>query len=230
MQRTGHIARWDPERGFGFIATAEGQRNIFFHVRDFGGATPAEGMAVRFEQIEVGGKGPRAMAVQPVGAAPLGRGANRVNAGTGPRQSGTQPRPSKRSNGPSSRTRSGGTPRLGAPYTIALLLWCALLGWGYWRGAWPLTLLGGLLALNVITFFSYAFDKSAAERGQWRTPEKTLHLLALAGGWPAAGLAQQALRHKSATREFLVVYALTVLLNLAALGWWVGWGAKAGYL
>lgn len=64
MTRQGQIVRWDAARGFGFIATPEGARNIFFHVRDFRGGEPAEGMSVRFEQIEVGGKGPRAMAVQ----------------------------------------------------------------------------------------------------------------------------------------------------------------------
>ena len=69
MTRTGHIARWNAERGFGFIATPAGEQNIFFHVRDFRGGEPAEGLAVRFEQIEVGGKGPRAMAVQPLARA-----------------------------------------------------------------------------------------------------------------------------------------------------------------
>ena len=78
--------------------------------------------------------------------------------------------------------------------------------------------LGGLLALNVVTFFSYAMDKTAAEQGRWRTPESTLHALALAGGWPAAWLAQRALRHKSRKRAFLAVYVLTVLLHLGALG------------
>ena len=57
MTRQGQIVRWDAARGFGFIATPEGARNIFFHVRDFRGGEPAEGMSVRFEQIEVGGKG-----------------------------------------------------------------------------------------------------------------------------------------------------------------------------
>ena len=51
MTRTGHIARWNAERGFGFIATPAGEQNIFFHVRDFRGGEPAEGLAVRFEQI-----------------------------------------------------------------------------------------------------------------------------------------------------------------------------------
>ena len=89
------------------------------------------------------------------------------------------------------------------------------------RRLWPLDLpvvAGGLLLLNIATFFSYAFDKSAAEQGRWRTSEKTLHALAAAGGWPAAWLAQRALRHKSRKQPFLTIYVLTVLLNLGALG------------
>jgi uncharacterized membrane protein YsdA (DUF1294 family) len=33
---------------------------------------------------------------------------------------------------------------------------------------------------SVITFLVYAIDKSAARQRTWRTPERTLHLLALA--------------------------------------------------
>ena len=114
-----------------------------------------------------------------------------------------------------------------ALFGLALLAWLGLLVAISLRRLWPLDLpvvLIGLLVLNIVTFFSYAFDKSAAERGQWRTRESTLHLLALMGGWPAARLAQQALRHKSSKREFLAVYAVTVVLNLGALGWWISQG------
>ncbi len=57
-------------------------------------------------------------------------------------------------------------------------------------------------AASLAAFLAYAFDKSAAKGGRWRTSEGTLHLLALAGGWPGALLAQQFLRHKSAKASF----------------------------
>lgn len=72
------------------------------------------------------------------------------------------------------------------------------------------------LAMSVITFFYYYCDKSAAQKGTWRTSEKTLHLLALFGGWPGALVAQQTLRHKSKKRSFRTVFWVTVALNICA--------------
>lgn len=73
------------------------------------------------------------------------------------------------------------------------------------------------LAMSVVTFGAYALDKSAARNRQWRTPENTLHMLSLMGGWPGAMLAQQMLRHKSAKRSFLAVFWLTMTANIAVL-------------
>jgi len=80
--------------------------------------------------------------------------------------------------------------------------------------------LAALYALaSVACFIAYAIDKRAAIRQQQRTPERTLLLLGLAGGWPGALLAQQWLRHKSSKTSFLAWFWLTVVLNLAALIW-----------
>ena len=75
------------------------------------------------------------------------------------------------------------------------------------------------LIISVITFFAYAIDKSAARSGNWRTSERTLHFLALAGGWPGALVAQQTLRHKSKKASFRLVFRVTVLANCVALMW-----------
>lgn len=82
---------------------------------------------------------------------------------------------------------------------------------------WPLPPWWALsyLLLSLLCFVIYALDKAAAKAGRWRTPENTLHLLALLGGWPGALLAQQWLRHKSSKLAFRIVFWMTVVLNIA---------------
>lgn len=58
----------------------------------------------------------------------------------------------------------------------------------------PIELAYIYIGLSVFTFFSYSLDKYKAQKGSWRTPESTLHVLALFGGWPGAALAQQVIR------------------------------------
>lgn len=77
------------------------------------------------------------------------------------------------------------------------------------------------MAMSAATYLAYAADKSAARNGRRRTPERTLHLLALAGGWPGALLAQRVHRHKTKKTSFLTMFWLTVALNCAALGWFI---------
>lgn len=72
------------------------------------------------------------------------------------------------------------------------------------------------LAMSSITYVFYYVDKSAAQKGEWRTPEKTLQLLALFGGWPGALVAQQTLRHKSNKSSFREVFRATIVLNSCA--------------
>jgi len=72
------------------------------------------------------------------------------------------------------------------------------------------------LAFSALTFLAYAVDKSSAMRSASRVPEKALHTLALAGGWPGALLAQQFLRHKSIKAEFRSVFWGTVAVNVIA--------------
>jgi uncharacterized membrane protein YsdA (DUF1294 family) len=74
-------------------------------------------------------------------------------------------------------------------------------------------------SMSAVGFLMYLADKSAAAHREWRTRENTLHLLALAGGWPGALLAQRILRHKSRKRSFQVTFWLTVVLNCSGMLW-----------
>lgn len=77
------------------------------------------------------------------------------------------------------------------------------------------------VAASSFTFMAYGLDKSAARRKKYRTPEKTLHLLALIGGWPGATVAQSVFRHKSKKLSFQISFWATIILNCIALGWFL---------
>jgi uncharacterized membrane protein YsdA (DUF1294 family) len=85
----------------------------------------------------------------------------------------------------------------------------------------------GLLPAAVVAFYAaasalsttlYGLDKRAARLGRRRTPEATLHLVDLAGGWPGGLLARHLFRHKTSKQSFRTVFWLSVAANLAVLG------------
>lgn len=206
MNKTGKVIRWEADRGFGFIEGAADTQDVFFHVKDVQrGWTPQVGQVVRYELVHVGGKGPRAVAVQ--GPAP--RSAGRVPA--------SNPAPMRgraRAASPASAPRD---PWL-RPILWAALLWAAVLGWASATQRLPAWVVPAWLGLNVWTFVVYWRDKWAAQRGQWRTPENSLHLWSLLGGWPGARIAQQVLRHKSRKEAFQTTYWATLVVHVAAVG------------
>ncbi|MBK1790212.1 DUF1294 domain-containing protein [Persicirhabdus sediminis] len=108
--------------------------------------------------------------------------------------------------------------------TFVTLFFITLLLAG-WRSHIPWWVSGLYLGMSVITFLSYRKDKLAAKQGKRRTPEQTLHILSLAGGWPGALIAQTQIRHKSKKVSFRCVFWLTLILNLAIL--WASIGDNA---
>lgn len=90
----------------------------------------------------------------------------------------------------------------------------------------PLYIIAAYAVISLFTFISYWLDKRKAQAGRWRIPEANLQFLSLLGGWPGALLAQSYLRHKSQKRDFLIVFWLTVLVNLAVLSWLTGQGSQ----
>lgn len=217
MTKHGTIVRWDATRAFGFIRSGDSVGDVFFHVRDYRGTTPPHaGLAVVFEEIRVGGKGPRAMAVRTASSPhSAAQDARRTD--------------SRRAHRPAAQARRAGhrqgkapSPATGASLAYGLMLgWAALLVWGVWTQRLPLWTLAALAALNIVTLWLYAADKNAARADRWRIPESNLHLLSLLGGWPAAWLAQQNMRHKSRKTEFRAVYWCTIVLHCGALVFWL---------
>lgn len=190
MRFEGIIKSWNDDRGFGFIQPTQGGQEIFVHIKAFNGlrGRPQPAQRVRF-QVEVGAQGKkRAVHVELV---------------QGPGQA-------------APRTRRPDSAPWGAASVLAIPLLLVVLAAGYLWGHPPRWVLWLYPAASVVTFIVYAFDKSAARQGAWRTAENTLHLLALAGGWPGALLAQQRLRHKSSKPAFRALFWCTVVLNILA--------------
>ena len=86
-------------------------------------------------------------------------------------------------------------------------------------GAIPIEILFVYLFASLLTYLVYYFDKTAAQKGSWRTQESTLHALSLFGGWPGALIAQETLRHKSRKATFRFGFWLTVILNCGLFVW-----------
>jgi uncharacterized membrane protein YsdA (DUF1294 family)/cold shock CspA family protein len=203
MKKQATITRWDAARGFGFMRSADTAADVFFHVRDWHGGRegPAEGLRVVYEEIHVGGKGPRGMAVRPLAH----------ERSPAPRRAARTPRPRR-------QHEADAHP---APALLLMLAYAALLAWCVGAGRLPLGLVLASPLLSFVTFFAYWHDKNAAQRGAWRTSEQTLHLLGLLGGWPGSWFAHRVLRHKSRKASFRATYWATVGAHWAALLAWL---------
>ncbi|MBS0583436.1 MAG: cold shock and DUF1294 domain-containing protein [Proteobacteria bacterium] len=114
-----------------------------------------------------------------------------------------------------SRERSGAS----VPLILFAGVFLATVGALALTGKLPMPVLVAYFTLSCITFAVYAWDKSAAQEGRWRTQESTLQLLALLGGWPGGICAQQVLRHKSRKESFQFVFWLAVAVNVSVFGW-----------
>ena len=98
--------------------------------------------------------------------------------------------------------------------------WCQRTGVPYW------VVLAPAAGLSLLTWWAYRRDKRAAQANEPRTPETTLHLLELLGGWPGAFLAQRRLRHKNVKKLYQLCFWLIVALHQIYLGWLLShyWG------
>ena len=92
---------------------------------------------------------------------------------------------------------------------LALWQWTALHpGWIY------------LIAVSVITFLFYGYDKFQARQNGTRIPELVLHLLTLAGGTIGALPGQILFRHKTKKWLFRLVFILIVIIQAGVITWW----------
>lgn len=115
---------------------------------------------------------------------------------------------------PPRRVRRRPLPRYWIAASVLLLVLAGAL-----LGRVPQLVAGAYVLASLASYALYGYDKSAAGRGASRTPETTLHLLDVLGGWPGALVAQQQFRHKTVKASFQGVFWGTVVANLVAVAW-----------
>ena len=189
MRFEGLLKSWNDERGFGFLEPLRGGEEVFVHIKAFRvrSERPEAGQAMSFE-VEVGPEGKR-----------RAKNVQRIRSG---RLSRRKPREAP--------YQRGIVTLIAIPLFVILYLVVSAL----WQP--PLLIAAVYVLASSITYLAYRSDKSAARRNAQRTPESTLHFLALMGGWPGALLAQQILHHKTIKEEFRTVFWTTVILNTIA--------------
>lgn len=201
QRQQGHIKKWQEEKGFGFIETQNGEQ-LFFHISEFKAPRrPNIGDEVVFSVGHDNQGRLQAKQIQELGF---------VQQKMAQKNQQIRQRNQKRS--AQLEFEAGQKKRLflGMGFYGVLILLAV-------RDELSWLVTGWYAALGVITYLMYAKDKAAAQNGDWRTPESTLHLLSALGGWVGAMVAQTYLRHKSQKSEFRMTYYLTVLINLAGL-------------
>lgn len=74
-----------------------------------------------------------------------------------------------------------------------------------------------LAIVNLLTYLAFWHDKRISMYGGWRIPEKSLLLMALFGGSPAAICASKILRHKTKKQPFKGLLYFTILVQIVCI-------------
>lgn len=198
MRDQGRLVEWFDEKGYGFIQPEDASKDrVFLHIKDFSrpGPRPIVGCALEYV-VQLDGQGRcKARQVTYLKAAQTRKQSSRA-----------QPSASHAS------PRLQGMQILSVAYIVVL---AGLVLAGKLQGM----ILLFISIINVMTYWMYAQDKEAAQQNNRRVPENTLHLLSFLGGWPAAWLAQQRLRHKTQKQPFRQIYFCTIGFNILLILW-----------
>ncbi len=194
MRYQGKLVEWNDAKGFGFMLPNAGGMKFFVHMHDFANRQrrPELNDLITFE---------------------MGRDKSGRNCAI---KAALVPTPQQRIQREQRAQQRAGAQSF-AYYVAGFWILLLCVGTVTKFLPWQFTL--AVTLLSVITYGVYSGDKQAAESGRRRTPENTLHLLALLGGWPGAAIAQRRLRHKTAKQSFRSVYWLTVFANCAIVIW-----------
>ncbi len=200
--QSGKLIKWKDEHGFGFIQPVDRSQDVFLHISEIKDSNrrPQVGDTIYYYVVAKNGK------FCAINAFILGAR-------------------NKRKSSSSSKSSESNNGSFLFPFIVMLLISVLpLVGSIHfaWRTATilsPMNFLPLILytGISLLTFTLYADDKYRAEQGQWRTPESTLHLFELMGGWLGGFIAQQKLRHKSRKNSYQFVFWAIVIIH--QIGW-----------
>lgn len=197
MSLRGHIVKWDDEKGFGFIQSGAEDKQVFFHIKAFHYTKlrPKEGQLVSFYCNK-----PISEARQQAVRVVLSEHEEWLYCDV-PYEMGEADDKVKR--------LLPAVPIVGAYF--------------YW--VYTLSLITALFyaLISLIAMTCYHTDKCAALQNatlskseqKRRIPESTLHFIGLIGGWPGGLLARVICNHKTSKQNFIAMFWLVVLANIA---------------
>jgi uncharacterized membrane protein YsdA (DUF1294 family)/cold shock CspA family protein len=217
----GILVDWHDARGFGFIRRPDGAGKLYVHMKSIGKSTerPKAGDTLTYEVGEGANGRPAALKVRIIeppapksGTAGLPPGSTSKGAAPSPQPASTVVPAEKPRHEPRPGMRHISM-RTAAAATIIVLLGNNIMLQHI--PAWV-----GLLYIigSIATFMFYLADKRAAEKREWRAPERRLHLADLTFGIVGGLLAQHVLRHKTYKPGFVTITALITALHVLTLG------------
>ena len=220
-RENGILEDWHDTRGFGFIRRPGAAGKLYVHMKAIGKSTerPKPGDKLTYEVGEGANGRPAAIKVRiieppPVRApdsAGLQHAARRDDVSATPATA-----PTPRAGKPQREARPGMrhiSMRTAAAATIIVLVGNTVMLERIPEWVGLLYIISG-----IATFLFYHADKRAAEKRQWRAPERRLHLADLTFGIVGGLLAQHVLRHKTYKPGFVTITALITALHVLTLG------------
>lgn len=230
MEHRGTLLSWNDQKGFGFIQPDDGSERVFVHISAMrGDSRPQAGETVLFTRGADAQGRPRAEHMRANGLS-LDRPAIRRKPKDAPK-----PEPAKaarpRTAPPRAERKRNVRHRQGIqglPFKLVILsamLMLPIIGSLQVLLAGSIWPLAGYLLISLMAFLMYWSDKQKALKGRWRTPENSLHLVELAGGWPGALIAQQLLRHKTRKASYQAAFWSIVGLHQV---FWIDWVLLGG--